>query len=127
MMAGRLYVVLAALFGFTGVAAGAFAAHALEAAGDPRAVELMRVGSSYALWHALAMIGYLALWGRSRTPLVLFSFGIFLFSFSLYALAFGAPSSIAYATPIGGILLLGGWVGVALVAIRDGFSGLNDV
>jgi uncharacterized membrane protein YgdD (TMEM256/DUF423 family) len=125
-MAGRLYVMVAALFGFSGVAAGAFAAHALEAAGDPRAVELMRIGSSYALWHALAMIGYLALWGQSRIPLVLFSFGVVLFSFSLYALALGAPSTVAYATPIGGLALLAGWVGVAVVAIRDGFSGLSD-
>ena len=61
MAVGCFYVVVAAIFGLSGVARGAFAAHALEAVGDPRAVELMRTGSSYALWHALAMLAYLAL------------------------------------------------------------------
>ncbi len=125
-MGGRFFVVVAALFGFTSVAAGAFAALALQAAGDARAVELVRTGAEYALWHGLAMLAYLGLWGRSRAPLVLFTFGVLLFSFSLFALALGAPPTVAYATPVGGLSLLAGWLGVALVAVRDGFSGLQD-
>lgn len=125
-MTGRFFVVVAALFGLTGVGAGAFAAHALEILGDARAVELVRTGSSYAIWHALAMLAYLGLWGRSAIPLVLFAFGTALFSFSLYALALGAPRTVAYATPAGGLLLLAGWLGVAVVAVRDGFTGISD-
>ncbi len=86
----------------------------------------MRTGAEYALWHGLAMLAYLGLWGRSRAPLVLFTFGVLLFSFSLFALALGAPPTVAYATPVGGLSLLAGWLGVALVAVRDGFSGLQD-
>jgi uncharacterized membrane protein YgdD (TMEM256/DUF423 family) len=123
----RFFIVMAALFGLSGVAAGALAAHMLGAAGaDGRAAELMRTGSSYALWHALAMLAYLALWGRSRVPLALFTFGTLLFSFSLYALALGAPPTAAYATPVGGVLLLGGWLAVAVLALMDRYDGLPD-
>ena len=86
-MQERVLVFLAALLGFSGVAAGAFGAHALSA--DPRAVDLLRTGGCYALWHALAMLACLAL--RSAAPHRLCSAGCGLFSFSLYALALGAP------------------------------------
>lgn len=120
----RFFIVMAALFGLTGVAAGALATHAAGGA-DGRAADLLRTGSSYALWHALAMLAYLALWGRSNVPPALFTCGTLLFSFSLYGLAFGAPPTLAYATPVGGVLLLGGWLGVAIVALADRYDGLK--
>ena len=123
-MSGRIFVVIAAFFGLTGVAAGAFAAHSLQA-GDPRVLELVRTGSSYSLWHAVAMLAYMGLWGRSKVALVLFAFGVLLFSFGLYALAFGAPPTVAYAVPVGGAVLLLGWLAVGVEAMRDGFGGLN--
>ncbi len=122
----RFFIVMAALFGLTGVAAGALAAHGSGVGAiDARAAELLRTGSSYALWHALAILAYLALWGRSNAPLALFTFGTLLFSFSLYGLAFGAPPTVGYATPVGGVLLLGGWIGVAIVAFADRYDGLK--
>ena len=63
-MRDRAWIGLAALFGLLAVAAGAFAAHGLEARGDTRAVALVETGARYQMWHALAMLAYVAL-GRS--------------------------------------------------------------
>ena len=121
----RPYVVLAALFGLTGVAAGAFAAHGPPGT-DPRVLELARTGASYSLWHALAMLAYAGLRGTSKAPLALFAVGVALFSFSLYALALGAPRAVAYATPVGGVALMLGWVAIAIEAMRGGFHGITN-
>ena len=121
----RPYVVLAALFGLTGVAAGAFAAHGPPGA-DPRVLELVGTGASYSLWHALAMLAYAGLRGTSKAPLALFAVGVALFSFSLYALALGAPRAVAYATPVGGLALILGWAAVAVEAARGRLRGLSD-
>jgi uncharacterized membrane protein YgdD (TMEM256/DUF423 family) len=116
----RIIVVVAALLGFSGVAAGAFGAHAMGA--DPRAVDLLRTGGSYALWHALAMLACQAL-RLGRTAPALFGVGACLFSFSLYALALGAPTAVALVTPVGGTALLAGWVALAVAALRSRLSG----
>ena len=115
-MRPQLIPALAAILGFSGVAAGAFAAHALQ--GDARAVELLRTGSSYALWHALAILACYALPGVGSAPPVLFAAGAALFSFSLYALALGAPGWLGIVTPIGGAALLLGWAALGLDAVR---------
>jgi uncharacterized membrane protein YgdD (TMEM256/DUF423 family) len=57
----RFFIVMAALFGLSGVAAGALGAHGAGVLGDPWAGELLRTGSTYAIWHALAILAYLAL------------------------------------------------------------------
>lgn len=124
-MSGRLYIAAAALFGLTGVAAGALGAHGPPGA-DPRTLEIVRTGAAYSLWHALAMLAYVGLRGRSKVPLALFAFGVALFSFSLYALAFGAPRAVAYATPVGGVALMLGWLAIAVEAMRGGFRGVTD-
>lgn len=114
----RAWVGLAALFGLLAVAAGAFAAHGLKASGDLRAVELVQTGAQYQMWHALAMLAYAAMGLPSRLPLLCWATGIALFAFSLYALAFGAPTAVAMVTPVGGTLFLAGWAALAWQALR---------
>jgi uncharacterized membrane protein YgdD (TMEM256/DUF423 family) len=114
------WIGVVALFGLVAVAAGAFAAHGLEARGDARAVRLVETGARYQMWHALAMLGYLALGRGDGLPLWLWSGGIVLFSGSLYALAFGAPGAVALATPVGGTTFLLGWAALAWTALRGG-------
>ena len=55
----------------------------------------------------------------SRRAAWLFLSGAAVFSFSLYALALGAPRIVGAITPIGGLLLLAGWLTLAWAA----FSG----
>ncbi|MEK0085463.1 DUF423 domain-containing protein [Benzoatithermus flavus] len=114
----RVWVGMAALCGLLAVAAGAFAAHGLKASGDARAVALVETGSQYQMAHALAMLAYAALGWPSRLPLLCWTIGIVLFAFSLYALAFGAPTGIAVITPVGGTAFLAGWAALAWQAFR---------
>lgn len=98
---------LAALSGAVAVAAGAFGAHG---AGE-RAAELLRTGGHYQLVHAVAALVALRL--EARGPGWLFVAGGALFAGSLYVLAAGAPRWVGPVTPIGGVLLIAGWVWLA--------------
>ena len=118
MRGPALVVRLAALSGFLAVAFGAFAAHGAR---DARAAELLHTGSLYQMTHALAVFGWLAVrkaGGKTglTTP-ALFLVGTVLFSGSLYAMAFGAPSILGMVTPFGGLCFLAGWL---LLAWRAG-------
>src|SRR5580693_707095 len=103
----RLWMGLAAVSGFIAVAAGAFAAHGMS---DPAGKELLRTGSTYEMFHALAAIacGTVIRAGgrRARFAPALFLGGSALFSGSLYALAFGAPRIVGIVTPFGGLAFL---------------------
>ena len=102
----------AALSGGLAVAAGAFGAHALEG----RAAELLRTGGQYQLAHALAAL--LALQLGIRGPGWLFVAGATLFAGSLYLLALGGPRWLGPVTPVGGLLLIGGWLWLAFELAR---------
>lgn len=108
-----------AVLGLVAVAAGAFAAHGLEARGDARAADLVETASRYQVWHALAILAYVALGAPRRLPLLLWAAGAVVFPGSLYALALGAPSVIAAAAPVGGTALIGGWAALAWFAFTS--------
>lgn len=115
----RMISVLAALCGFLAVAFGAFAAHGLA---DPAAKSLAETGARYQMYHALAGLGVVALMRAgaraARFSAPFFFAGTLLFSGSLYALAFGAPRAIGLVTPMGGVLLLIGWLVLGIAAWR---------
>ncbi|MCW5745529.1 MAG: DUF423 domain-containing protein [Alphaproteobacteria bacterium] len=118
-------LALAGVFGASAVALGAWAAHGLEASFGPRATSLVETGVRYQLWHALAMVGALALYRTARgheapgqtqwlaRAAQLFAAGIILFCGALYLLAFGAPRWMGAVAPIGGLALIVGWLVLA--------------
>lgn len=110
----RLWLSLAALSGFIGVGGGAFGAHG---AADPAAKALLETGGHYQLIHALAVFACYAvlkgLGARAAAAAWLFLCGSLIFSGSLYLLALGAPRLMGAVTPIGGVLLLAGWLRLA--------------
>ena len=119
----RAWLAAAALGGFLSVGAGAIAAHLTSA--DPRAAELLRTGALYGMVHAAALTAVAAMAGhRDRLDLVLivagwcFVTGIFLFSFSLFALALTGIALFGRITPFGGVSLLLGWAALGLAAAR---------
>ena len=113
----RNWMTLAALSGMAAVAVGAFAAHGVS---DPRAKELLKTGATYEFMHAMATFASAVFMQigarRARFAPAMFLGGTLLFSGSLYALAFGAPSWIGAITPIGGLLFLAGWATLAWAA-----------
>ena len=111
--------------GVLGVAFGAWAAHGLEGRLPLAAIEWIRTGASYQLWHAAALLGLAALAGRHATRLIGlaaigFGLGALLFAGSLYLYAWTEQAWFAMVTPIGGALMIGGWLATFAAAFRVG-------
>jgi uncharacterized membrane protein YgdD (TMEM256/DUF423 family) len=102
-----MVAILAALSGAIAVAAGAFGAHG---ASGP-AVDWLKTGGHYQLVHAVAAL--VALRVEARGPAWLFVAGGAVFAGTLYVMALGAPRWLGAVTPIGGALLIGGWLWLA--------------
>ena len=99
--------IVAALSGALAVAAGAFGAHGAEG----KAAEWLKTGSQYQIIHAIAAL--VALQMGARGPAWCFLAGAAIFAGTLYAMAEGAPKWLGAVTPIGGALLIGGWMWLA--------------
>ena len=100
-------LIIAGLLGATGVALGAFGAHALKAQLNsiPEALAWWNTATMYLLIHAVA-IGAIP----GRWTAVFWSVGAVIFSTTLYAMALGAPRCLGAITPIGGSMLILGWL-----------------
>ncbi len=107
------------------VAAGAFGAHALKARLPAGALELWETATRYLVYSglALAVIGIVArLWPRpgfgwaAGTLLA----GATIFCGTVAALALGGPRWLGAVTPLGGLLLIAGFVVFAWTAARLG-------
>lgn len=125
----QTFLVLGAIFGFIGVALGAFGSHALRSKLTNERVATFEIGVRYQMWHALALFVVVVVdaWtpsggspsftfaaDRGGAPLLfaagwLLAAGIVLFSGSLYALAVTHNRAWAAVTPFGGTCLLLGW------------------
>ena len=117
----RLWLLLSAFAGFTGVGLGAFAAHGLKSLLTPEYLAVFQTGTHYQLIHALALFGVALLAMQRPTRLVnaagaLFALGIGLFSGSLYLLTLTGISKLGMITPLGGLAFLAGWLCLGLVA-----------
>jgi uncharacterized membrane protein YgdD (TMEM256/DUF423 family) len=99
--------ILAALSGALAVGAGAFGAHGASGV----AAEWLKTGGQYQLIHAVAALVALRL--EARGPAWLFVLGGAIFAGTLYLMALGAPRWLGAVTPIGGALLIGGWLWLA--------------
>jgi uncharacterized membrane protein YgdD (TMEM256/DUF423 family) len=99
--------ILAALSGAIAVIAGAFGAHG--AIGDAK--EWMRTGGQYQLIHAVAALVAMRL--EARGAGWLFVAGGAVFAGTLYLMALGLPRWLGAITPIGGALMIAGWLWLA--------------
>jgi uncharacterized membrane protein YgdD (TMEM256/DUF423 family) len=117
----RTFWMMACLFGFLAVAAGAFGAHALRARLGPEMLAVWETAARYQMYHALALLAVAMAAGRWpeagwTAAGWLFAAGILVFSGSLYLLAFTGTRWLGAITPIGGLCFLAGWVALALAA-----------
>ncbi len=123
----RWMLLLASLLGATAVMSGAFGAHALQGVLDERAGGWYDTAVTYHARHALALLacGLLSLHigtGQGSTSIriagICFTAGTLLFSGSLYLMAFTHITRLGMITPLGGLLLIIGWLSLAVAAMR---------
>jgi uncharacterized membrane protein YgdD (TMEM256/DUF423 family) len=140
----RTLLVIGAVSGLLGVAAGAFGAHALRSRLSAERLAWFETAVRYQLWHALAVLAavlvgsvefvraategsellasrpYVLFIGMMGWPAAaagwLFLAGTVLFSGSLYALALTGKRRFAAVAPVGGACFLLGWAALALAA-----------
>ncbi len=117
-------LIIASIFGLVSVAMGAFGAHALKEVLEPEALQSYETGVRYMMFHALVLLflnNSSSLEQKSRNTLsYLFISGVILFSGSIFAIQLKLvnASSIWFITPIGGLLLIAGWLGMTLAFFK---------
>ena len=117
---------LTAVLGALSVGLGAFAAHGLRELVEPAQLVTFETGVRYQFYHTFAIglaavaYGQVGVDGkRLVTAVWLWLIGLLLFSGSLYLLSLREVHQVPVAflgpvTPVGGLLLIGGWVALFL-------------
>lgn len=114
----KLTFLFAAAGGGLAVILGAFGAHGLRGRVEDRLLETFQTAVEYQMFHSLALLMVAILmqqWGRMlylEVTTVAFMVGILLFSGSLYGLVLTEMKWFGPVTPIGGVCLIVGWVGL---------------
>ena len=115
-MTQQIIIATGAFFGMLSVIFGAFGAHALKKILSNDQLHSFEVGVKYQMYHAIVL---LALGFNSSTissaTYWCFTIGIILFSFSVYGLTLSDAKGkklrfLGPITPIGGLLLVIGWL-----------------
>lgn len=132
-MTNPFYVKLlsvAALFGMTGVAFGAFGAHFLKSRIGVDDTDVLKTGVLYLFIHTI-MILVIVLLGRTdkdsrllKSAGVAFAIGIVLFSGSLFLIATRSLTNVEIGyfgilTPIGGLGFIAGWILLLFYSISN--------
>ena len=121
----KLFFVTSTSLGALAVIIGAFGAHAfkglLEAHGT---LQTFETGSRYHFYHALALLLTALFMYKVNSPWIYYAgmaflSGILLFSGSLYILSLTGVTRWGAVAPIGGLLLVTGWV-LLLVGLIKG-------
>jgi uncharacterized membrane protein YgdD (TMEM256/DUF423 family) len=109
---------ITALVGALGIALGAFGAHGLEAFLISHGrEETWKTAAMYHLIHAVVLLVLVLRKQWSAWPWLVFAMGISIFSGSLYLLCLTQIGWLGAITPIGGLLLIAGWISLAFQKI----------
>jgi len=112
----KFFIIAGSLFGTTAVMIGAFGAHALrkilEASGRS---ETFETAVKYQFYHAIALVLVgIIMFNVNQRWLIYsgYSFigGMLIFSGSLYLLCFTGITKFGMITPVGGLLMIIGWL-----------------
>lgn len=107
-----------ALLAGLAVALGAFGAHGLEEQVSAARLETFEVGVRYQMYHALALLILPLLPAKTWRVAPFFLYGILIFSFSLYILVLSDTAILGAITPIGGVLLITGWLWLFILLLH---------
>jgi uncharacterized membrane protein YgdD (TMEM256/DUF423 family) len=125
-----LCLLAGSLLGALGVGLGALGAHALQERIPETALASFKTGVLYQMLHALALLSLAAIAAGKpsiaiRPTAALWILGILLFSGSIYLLSLRSLLGIEHwrwlgpVTPLGGLLLIAGWITLALQAFNN--------
>jgi len=115
----RKIITTAAFLGMTAIILGAFGAHALKKVLNLDQLNTFETGVKYQMYHALFLLFVgLSQSIAEKTKKIIFYFivvGVLFFSGSIYLLATNNLTGfdfrkIGFITPIGGLLLIVGWI-----------------
>ena len=114
------WIYAAAISGMLAVVAGAFGAHGLKARLSPDQLAAWSTAAQYHLLHSVVLLA-LALYAQQsgkpvRLPASLFLGGVTLFSGSIYLLLLTDQRWLGPVTPLGGLLLIAGWLSLLALA-----------
>ncbi len=120
----RALWVIAAFSGFLAVLLGAFAAHGLRGKLAPELLSAFQTGVQYQMFHTMALLSVLLLLMRVESVWLLTAAGAFVlgmvcFSGSLYMLATTGVKWFGPVTPLGGLMLMAGWLALLMAVARD--------
>ena len=118
-----MWIGIAAINLAIAVILGAFGAHGLKARASVEQLGWWQTATDYFFYHALGLLvlGVIAkvLPELSIKPsFLLIQVGILFFSGSLYIMALGLPRILGAITPIGGALMIAGWLVLAWNAFK---------
>jgi uncharacterized membrane protein YgdD (TMEM256/DUF423 family) len=121
----KLFLTIASFMMALAIALGAFGAHGLKSIVEPAMLTVYHTGVEYQFYNtlglfAIAFIIYLQ--GDSKRSVIagwLIFIGMIIFSFSLYLLVLLNIPVIGAITPIGGTLMIIGWVLAAFSVIKE--------
>ncbi len=121
----RLWILAAAVNGFLALVLGAYAAHGLGGRAEAERVGWVEVGADYGLSHALALLGVGLLAGRTARPRMTlrlagwaFLAGTLLFSGGLYVMGVTGARALGPVVPVGGLLLMAGWLALFAYGLK---------
>ena len=106
------------------VGAGAFGAHALRQSATSADLNIWRTAAVYLLVHGIA-VACLGASKRSelKWPILLLAAGSTVFSASLFSLVLTDTRALGAVAPVGGALMIIGWLFAAVVLMRGTIHG----
>ena len=116
------WIIIGASLAAVAVLFGAFGAHLLKSRLPTEDLTIFETGVRYQMYHALGIIS-LGILGFHydenviHLPAVLLTFGIIIFSGSLYLLVLTDIRLFGALTPIGGVSFIAGWI-ILIMKIR---------
>lgn len=125
----RKLLTTGSILGLLAIVLGAFAAHGLEKLVDADAIKTFETGVRYQMYHAFLflILGSTSFLTSQIKKMVFYLalVGVIFFSGSIYGLATNVLTSfdfktIALVTPIGGLLLILGWIMMLIGILRKG-------
>lgn len=125
----KTLLVLGGLYGLLAVIIGAFGAHSLNKLVTPEMLGVYETGVRFQFYHVFALLTLGILGSRCPDRIAswaggLFSFGIVLFSGSLYVITainaanMSVPLAVGLMTPLGGLCFICGWVCFVIAVMK---------